>query len=265
MAQSRQGTQESPTYSAMELMICAASRLLDDGEIVGVGTGAPCAAAMLAQKTHAPRLFIIFEAGGLAPRLPSMPISVGDSRTVAEALMATSMGDVFESCQRGIVDYAFLGGAQIDCYGNLNSTCIGAFERPRVRFPGSGGANDFASLCWRTMVLTLHDRRRFVEKLDFLTTPGYLTGPGAREAAGLPAGSGPYSVITDLAVLGFHETFKRMQILSLHPGVAAATVQEHTGFELAEAAEITMTERPSAEQLRILREEVDPHRYFLGR
>jgi len=236
MAQSRQGTQESPTYSSMELMICAASRLLDDGAIVGVGTGAPCAAAMLAQKTHAPRLFIIFEAGGLAPRLPSMPISVGDSRTVAEALMATSMGDVFESCQRGIVDYAFLGGA-----------------------------NDFASLCWRTMVLTLHDRRRFVEKLDFLTTPGYLTGPGAREAAGLPAGSCPYRVITDLAVLGFHETSKRMQILSLHPGVAAATVQEHTGFELAEAAEITMTERPSAEQLRILREEVDPHRYFLGR
>ena len=265
MAHSRQGTQDSPTYSAMELMICAASRLLDNGAIVGVGTGAPCAAAMLAQKTHAPRLFIIFEAGGLAPRLPSMPISVGDSRTFAEALMATSMGDVFESCQRGIVDYAFLGGAQIDCYGNLNSTCISAFEHPKVRFPGSGGANDFASLCWRTMVLTLHDRRRFVEKLDFLTTPGYLTGPGAREAAGLPAGSGPYRVITDLAVLGFHETSKRMQILSLHPGITAAKVQEHTGFEVAEAAEITMTEPPSAEQLRILREEVDPDRYFLGR
>jgi glutaconate CoA-transferase subunit B len=265
MVDSSQATHGSVTYNAMELMICAASRLLDDGAIVGVGTGAPCAAAMLAQKTHASRLFIIFEAGGLAPRLPSMPISVGDSRTFSEALMATSMGDVFESCQRGIVDYAFLGGAQIDCYGNLNSTCIGEFDRPKVRFPGSGGANDFASLCWRTMVLTLHDRRRFVEKLDFLTTPGYLTGPGAREAAGLPAGSGPYRVITDLAVLDFHETSKRMQILSLHPGVTAARVRENTGFELAEAAEITITDPPTAEQLRILREEVDPYRYILGR
>lgn len=168
-------------YNAMELMICVAARLLEDGSTVGVGTGAPCAAAMLAQRTRAPGLFIVFEAGGFAPLLPSMPISVGDSRTFYRALMATGMCDVLEACQRGMVDYTFLGGAQIDTYGNLNSTVIGDYDKPKVRLPGSGGANDFASLCWHTLIMTKHDRRRFVEKLDFLTTPGYLTGTGALE------------------------------------------------------------------------------------
>ena len=254
-----------PGYNAMELMIAAASRLLEDGAVVGVGTGAPCAAAMLAQKTHAPRLFIVFEAGGLAPHLPSMPISVGDSRTSSSALMATSMADVFEACQRGMVDYAFLGGAQIDAYGNLNSTCVGAHAAPKVRFPGSGGANDFASLCWRTLVLTPHDKRRFVEKLDFLTTPGYLGGPGSREAAGLPAGTGPYRVVTNLAVLDFHLESRRMRVVSLHPGVSFETVQENTGFPLLRAETVTVTEPPTPRELAILREQVDPYRYVLGR
>jgi glutaconate CoA-transferase subunit B len=252
-------------YNAMELMICISARLLENGSTVGVGTGAPCAAAMLAQRTHAPDLFIVFEAGGLAPLLPLMPISVGDSRTVHRALMATSMCDILEACQRGMVDYTFLGGAQIDAYGNLNSTVIGDYSRPRVRFPGSGGANDFASLCWRTLIMTRHGRRRFVEKLDFLTTPGYLTGPGAREAAGLPAGSGPYKVITDLAVMGFDERSKRMQVESLHPGVTLKQAQENTGFELLQVAAIGQTEPPRSEELRILRKEVDPHRYIIGR
>ena len=221
-------------YNAIELMICVSARLLENGSTVGVGTGAPCAAAMLAQRTHAPDLFVVFEAGGLAPLLPVMPISVGDSRTVHRALMATSMCDVLEACQRGMVDYTFLGGAQIDAYGNLNSTVIGDYRQPQVRFPGSGGANDFASFCWRTLIMTQHDRRRFVQKLDFLTTPGFLTGPGAREKAGLPAGSGPYKVITDLAVLGFDKETKRMQVQSLHPGVTFERVQENTGFDLIE-------------------------------
>src|SRR5205807_4653378 len=174
-------------YNAMELMICCAARLLEDGCTVAVGTGVPCATAMLAQRTCSPNLVILFEAGGIAPQLPTMPISVGDSRTFYRGLMATSMADVMETCQRGMIDYTFLGGAQIDAYGNLNSTMIGAdYAHPKVRFPGSGGACDLASLCWRTLVVTNHDPRRFVEKLDFLTTPGYLAGPGAREAAGLP-------------------------------------------------------------------------------
>lgn len=252
-------------YNAMELMICVASRLLEDGAAVGVGTGAPCAAAMLAQKTHAPNLLVVFEAGGLAPLLQSMPISVGDSRTSHQALMATSMCDIMEACQRGVMDYAFLGGAQIDAYGNLNSTTIGDYNKPQVRLPGSGGANDFASFCWRTLVLTQHDKRRFVERLDFLTTPGYLAGPGAREAAGLPEGCGPYRVITDLAVMGFHPQTLKMQVVSLHPGISFDQVQAQTGFDLTCADEITATRLPEAEELRILRENVDPHRYIIGR
>src|SRR3984893_5446261 len=147
-----------------------------------------------------------------------------------------------QPCQRCLMSYTFLGGAQIDAYGNLNSTMIGSdYARPKVRFPGSGGANDLASLCWRTLVVANHDRRRFVEKLDFLTTPGYLTGPGAREAAGLPPGTGPYRVITDLAVLGFHEASKRMEIVSLHPGVTLEQVQCATSFELAVSEPLAAT------------------------
>ena len=179
--------------------------------------------------------------------------------------MATGMGDVMGACQRGLMDYTFLGGAQIDAYGNLNSTCIGDYDRPKVRFPGSGGANDFASFCWRTLVMTQHDRRRFVERLDFLTTPGYLTGPGAREAAGLPAGTGPYRVITDLAVMGYGEDTRRMQVESLHPGVPFAQVQESTGFALGRAPEVTTTTPPTPAELRILRQEVDPRGYVIGR
>jgi len=175
------------------------------------------------------------------------------------------MNDILDACARGMVDYTFLGGAQIDAYGNLNSTVIGNHAKPSVRFPGSGGANDFASLCWRTLIMTQHDRRRFIEKLDFLTSPGYLTGPGARDAAGLPEDCGPYKVITDIAVMGFDETTKRMKVESLHAGVTFEQVQENTGFELLKASRITQTEPPCPEELRILREEVDPLCYVIGR
>jgi glutaconate CoA-transferase, subunit B len=250
----------------MELMICCAARLLENGRTVAVGTGIPCAAAMLAQRTAAPDLVIFFEAGGVAPQLPTMPISVGDSRTFYRGLMATSMADVMETCQRGMMDYTFLSGAQIDAYGNLNSTMIGSdYARPKVRLPGSGGANDLASFCWRILVVTTHDRRRFVEKLDFLTTPGYLTGPGAREAVGLAPNAGPYRVITDLAVMGYGEESKRMEILSLHPGVELERVQEATGFKLEIREPLTTTAVPSDVELRILRDEVDPYRYIIGR
>src|SRR5205809_1430920 len=235
------------SYNAMELMISCAARSLEDGRTVAVGTGAPCAAAMLAQRTTAPQLVIFFEAGGVAPQLPTMPISVGDSRTFYRACMATSMSDVMETCQRGLIDYTFLGGAQIDAFGNLNSTMIGSdYARPRVRFPGSGGANDLASLCWRILVVTNHDRRRFTEKLDFLTTPGYLTGPGAREAAGLPPGTGPYRVITDLAVMGYHAQTMRMEVLSLHPGIGFEQVRQATGFEIGVREPLLTTGPPRA-------------------
>lgn len=252
-------------YNAMELMICVASRLLEDGATVAVGTGGPCAAAMLAQKTHAPNLYIMFEAGGLAPQMPSMPISVGDSRTFYRGLMASGMCDVMEACQRGVVDYAFLGGGQIDAYGNLNSTVIGDYDTPKVRFPGSGGANDFASFCWHTLVMTQHDARRFVERVDFLTSPGFLDGAGARELSGLPPDTGPFRVITDLAVMGFHKETKRMQVELLHPGVSFEQVQENTGFEMGLVDVVGETEPPRDEELRVLREQVDPHRYLIGR
>lgn len=253
-------------YNEMELMIVVAARELEDGASVGVGTGAPCAASMLAQRTHAPNLLILFEAGGVGPELVRMPISVGDSRTYYHGVLAGSMGDIMEACARGMVDYTFLGGAQIDMYGNLNSTIIGGtHERPKVRLPGSGGANDYASYCWRTMVMTVHDPRRFVEKVDYITTPGYLTGAGAREEAGLPAGTGPYRVITNMAVLGYDEETMRMMVLSINPGYTREEVQTATGFELLWAPEVGETRPPTAEELRILREEIDPNRYFIGR
>ena len=254
------------TYTSMELMICCAARSLEDGKTVAVGTGVPCAAAMLAQRTASPNLVIFFEAGGVAPQLPTMPVSVGDSRTFYRGIMATSMADVMEACQRGLMDYTFLGGAQIDAFGNLNSTMIGSdYARPKVRLPGSGGANDLASFCWRILVVTQHDPRRFVKKLDFLTTPGYLAGPGTREAAGLPPGTGPYRVITDLAILGYHEQTCRMEIHSLHPGVTLEQVRQATGFELGIRQPVQTTAPPSEVELNILRTEVDPHRYILGR
>ena len=254
-----------PECNTMELMVVAASRILENGASVGVGTGAPLAASMLAQKMQAPDLVIMFEAGGISPQLPTMPISVGDSRTFYRAVMASGMCEIMETCQRGMVDYTFLGGAQIDMYGNLNSTVIGDWKKPKVRFPGSGGANDFASFCWSILVITPQDARRFVEKVSFITSPGYLDGPGARERAGLPANTGPYKVITNMAVLGYDEKTKRMRVESIHQGLAFEDVQKNCGFPLLKAEKIVVTPAPTADELRILRTEVDPNRYIIGR
>lgn len=253
-------------YTSTELMICAAAAALEDGRTVAVGTGLPCAAAMLAQKTHAPNLVICFEAGGFAPILPTMPISVGDSTTFHKAVLATSMADIMQFCQRGMIDYTFLSGAQIDPFGNLNSTMIGTdYAKPKVRLPGSGGANDLASMCWRTLIVMKHDAKKFVPKLDFLTTPGYLTGSGAREQAGLPTGTGPHRVISDLAIMDFEPDSKRMRLLSLHPGKTLEQVKAATGFELLVGDGLTETPPPTDGQLLVLRTQVDPGRYILGR
>jgi len=251
-------------YNATELMACAASRVLEDGRSVLVGTGLPIIATMLAQRLHAPNLLILFEAGGIGPRIPTIPISVGDSRTFHEGVMAASMDYVMSLAQLGHVDYGFLGAAQIDPYGNLNTTVIGPHSSPRVRLPGSGGGNDVGSLCRRTIILMRHDRRRFAERLDFLTTPGYLTGPGARERAGLPEGSGPHRVITQLGVMGFDGSSKRMKLLAVHPGVTVDEVEENTSFELIVSGEVATTEPPTERELRLLREEIDPAGIVLG-
>lgn len=250
-------------YKPVEMMAVAASRILEDKKSVFVGTGLPMVAAILAQKTHAPEFLIVFEAGGVGPQVPTLPLSVGDSRTFYKAVMAGSMCDVVEAAQAGYLDYGFLGGAQIDRYGNLNATCIGPYEKPKVTFPGSGGANDIGSLCWRTIIIMRHERRRFVEKLDFMTTPGYLDGPKAREREGLPASTGPYRVVTDLAILGFDDETKLMKLISTHPGVTVDQVKENTGFELVIPKEVYETEPPAEEELRLLREEIDPNGIYI--
>ena len=253
-------------YTLIELMVCIAARQLEDGKTAVIGTGMPLAAAMLAQKTHSPNLIVMFEAGSVAPQLARLPVSVADSATQTGALMHASMNEVMEACQRGLVDYTFLGGAQIDSYGNVNSTMIGTnYRRPKARLPGSGGANDLASLCWRTLIITPHDKRRFVDKLDFLTTPGYLTGPGARERAGLPPGTGPYKVISTLALMGFEARTKRMQVESLHPGITKDEVMANTGFEMLFADPVRTTLEPTEEELRVLREDVDPQGLIIGK
>jgi glutaconate CoA-transferase subunit B len=254
------------TYSKIELLICQVARLLEDGCTLAVGTGLPCAAAMLAQKTTAPNLILFFEAGGVGPILTEMPITVGNSRTFYKGILASSLAEVMETSQRGLLDYSLLGGAQIDMYGNLNTTFIGEdHDRPRVRLPGSGGANDLASTSWRSIIVMRHEKRRFRKKLDFLTSPGYLTGKGAREEAGLPLGGGPYKVVTNLAVLGFNEETKRMQVETIHPGVTKEKIIAETGFELLWPPQITKSVPPTEEELHILRTEVDPNRYCLDR
>lgn len=253
-------------HSPTELMIIVAARELIDGSSVAVGTGLPCAAAMLAQKTHAPHLLIVFEAGGVAPRLPALPISVGDESTYHMGAMATSMADVMQFAQKGMIDFTFLGGAQIDPYGNLNSTMIGTdHAKPKVKLPGSGGANDLASFCWKTLTIMKQDAKKFVPKLDFLTSPGYLTGPGSREAAGLPRDSGPHRVFTDLAVMDYHPESKRMRVHAIHAGHTLEEVRSHCGFELLVADDCEITPPPSELELRVLREEVDPHQVLINK
>ncbi|HIE37782.1 MAG TPA: 3-oxoacid CoA-transferase [Anaerolineales bacterium] len=251
-------------YNPTELLICIAARQMPDSVTAFIGTGIPMLAASLAQKMHAPNLVPIFEFGGTGAQLKRLPRAVGESRTFYRAVVASGICDIMETAARGFVDYGFLGGAQIDPYGNLNSTIIGSQHHPpRVRLPGSGGGNDVGSLCWRTIIIMRHDKRRFVPRVDFITTPGYLTGPGAREEAGLPPGTGPIRVVSTLALLGFDEETKRMKLLSTNPGVTVEQVIESTGFELIIPSEVGQNEPPTEEELRILREEVDPEGFYI--
>jgi glutaconate CoA-transferase, subunit B len=252
-------------YNLTELLACAAASLLEDGCSTFVGTGFPILAAMLAQRTHAPGLLIIFEAGGIGPQVPILPISVGDSRTYYKASAASSMHDVMSASQAGYVDFGFLGGAAMDRYGNVNTTVIGDWQHPKTRLPGSGGANDLGSTCWRTIyIMRKQSPQTFVNKLDFLTTPGYLDGPGGRERVGLPAGSGPYRVITQLGIYDFEEMSKRLRVHSLHPGVTLEQVHAASEFEILVPETVAVTPEPTREQLRILRE-IDPQGLVIGK
>ncbi len=249
---------ETNGYTENELLISVASKLLEDNTSALVGTGLPMLAGMLAQKTHAPGLLLIFEAGGIGAQMPTLPISVGDSRTFHRAVAASSMHDVMSFAQAGYVDFGFLGAAQLDKHGNINTTVIGDHDHPKARLPGSGGANDVGSFTRRTIIIIRQDKRRLVEKCDFVTTPGYLDGEGARERAGLPKNTGPYRVITQLGVFDFGGKNKTMRLIALHPGVTVADVEAATSFEIEVAPPLDTTLPPTAKEIEILHREIDP-------
>ena len=255
--------EDKAAYNASELLICTASRLINDNTTAFIGTGIPMLAASLAQRMHAPNLVAIFEFGGTGAILEELPLAVGGQRTFHRAIAASGICDVVETAQRGFVEYGFIGGAQIDPYGNLNSTVIGEYDHPKVRLPGSGGGNDVGSLCWQTIAIMRHDRRRFIEKIDFITTPGYLDGPGARERAGLPPGTGPFRVVSNLGVMGYHPETKRMILLATQPGISIEEVRDNTGFDIATADEVKENPAPTKEELRLLREEVDKDKLYI--
>jgi glutaconate CoA-transferase subunit B len=251
------------TYSKTELMICVAARLFEDASTCFIGTGIPMLAAMLASKTTAPNLVPVFEFGGMGAILEDLPRAVGEARTFHKGLAASGICDTMETAQRGFIDYGFLGGAQIDPYGNLNSIVIGDHDHPKARLPGSGGGNDVGSHCWKTVAIMGHDARRFVPKVDCVTTPGFLSGPGTRESAGLPRGTGPAYVVSTLALMDYDPETCRMRLKATHPGVTVEEVVASTGFELVVPQEVGHNEPPSAEELRLLREEIDPERLYI--
>ena len=254
---------DAPAYTKTELMICVASRLFEDGATAFIGTGIPMLAAMLAVKTSAPNLVPVFEFGGMGAILEELPRAVGEARTFHKGISALGICDMMETAQRGFIDYGFLGGAQIDPYGNLNSVTIGEHDHPKVRLPGSGGGNDVGSFCWQTIAIMQHDARRFIPKVDFLTTPGFLTGPGSREAAGLPPGTGPRYVVSTLGLMDYEPVTCRMRLKALHPGVSVEEVVPATGFELVLPTAIESVPAPTAEELRLLREEIDPLKFYI--
>jgi glutaconate CoA-transferase, subunit B len=250
-------------YSLTELMAVTAAREIRDGEIVFAGTGLPMLGVMLAQRTHAPRCCIIFEAGTMASQLAHLPMSVGDPRTLLGAATAAGLNEVFSyALQAGRVDVGFLSGAQVDEYGNINSTSIGKDPRhPQVRFSGSGGACDIACLAHRTIIIALHEKRRFPREVDYVTSPGWLRGGNSRKEAGLVRG-GPSVIVTTKGVMRFRPDTKTTYLASYHPGLSAQKVAEETEFAL-DIRGATETPPPSLDELRILREVVDPERIFL--
>jgi glutaconate CoA-transferase, subunit B len=253
-------------YNIREYLAYLGSMMLEDKKSVFVGTGLPIIAAMLAQKTHAPNLLVVFEAGGVGPRIPELPVSVGEGRTFHKSIMASSMHDIMSLSQAGYIDYGFLGAAQMDHYGNLNTTVIGDHAKPKTRLPGSGGAADVASFSERLIIIAAkQSKQTFVSKVDFLTTAGYLDGPGAREKAGLPRGTGPYRIVTQLGLYGFHPELKRVQLISAHPGESVESIQANSSFELLLPDKIETSPTPSPEYLRLLREEIDPTGVVLGK
>lgn len=252
-------TSSASPFTAAELLSVMASRLMKDGQIVFAGIGVPLLAATLAQRMFAPHLTILFEGGTIGPFIVpgELPPSTNEQRCTRRANMVLPITDVLLLLQRGYVDVGFMGGAQIDRFGNLNSSFIGDSANPAIRLPGTGGGNDISSLT-NMIVAMKHEKRRFVADVDFITSPGWIKGRRTRDEQGLPQG-GMWRVVTDLGIMGFDEESREMKVLALHHGVTRERVQESTGFKMLFDRKIETTEPPRKEELEVLRE-IDPDR-----
>ncbi len=252
-------------YTPKEMMTIAAARTIRNGDIVFCGTGISMIAAMAAKHISAPDSVIFFETGAIDSHLEEVPLAVADPRVMYRTAVNGSLLDAFATMQNrttGKRVVGILGAAQIDPYGNLNSTVIGDYASPRVRFSGSGGAADVASFVSRTIIFMQHEKRKFVPQVDYVTSPGWLSGGDARRRAGLCEG-GPYLVITNMAVMGFDDNDHRMFLKTVYPGVQVADVVNHTGFDI-DISRVAPTPPPSAEELRILRNVCDPQKLIIG-
>lgn len=244
----------SASYSADEMMTVTAARQLTNGAVCFVGIGLPSAACNLARRTHAPDLVLIYESGTVGTRPRVLPLSIGDGELADTATVVVSLPEVFAHyLQRGRVDFGFLGAAQIDRHGNLNSTVIGPYAHPKVRLPGAGGAPEIAAQAREVLLIMKQSPRSFVPRLDFLTSAGYLGGCGERRRAKFP-GRGPRAVITDFGILRPHEETEELQLAALYPGVTLEAVRQATGWPLACAARLEQLPPPEARDLEVLRD-----------
>ncbi len=251
-------------YTRKEVMVVAGAHELKNGEIGLIGVGLPQVSGILAKFTHAPELRVLLELGIVDPKPVHNSSGLGDPRIWYGTTCMTSWLDVMGmTLHRGIVDVGFLGGIQVDEYGNLNSTLVGTLDNPKRHFTGSGGANDIASLAKRTISIMKHEKRRFQKRVDYITSPGYIDGPNGRENAGLRKG-GPAKVITDLAVMGFDDKTCRMKLLSLHPNVSLDEVIENTGFDLIIPKEIPVSSPPTVKEQKIIRTLADATGIYTG-
>src|SRR6266567_673640 len=245
------------------MMASVAARELADGEVVFVGIGLPNLACNLARRTHAPNLVLIYESGAVGATPSRLPVSIGDPALVTGSLMVCGMADVFQLfLQNGRIEVGFLGGAQIDRYGNINTTVIGSYERPVVRLPGSGGAVEIAVHARRTLIVAKLNPRAFPERVDFVTSPGQRCGDHSRRELGMP-GAGPVKVITDKGVLEADPATGEMVLAAHYPGVTADDVQAGVGWPLARRERLESVMPPTETELRVLREVLDPRKVYL--